>query len=518
MFEWLTDPIKWLEKKFIESAVDVYKQTARIALSSGDVSTSQWDISLDTANHIAGVMAFVAIACGIYAIVKAMLRGSIGDAITSIFLTLMAWPITVILITFVMNALSVEKDVTSRILAWSYSSDSIKIGSIASGGVSVIWVMILCMICIIGSCFLSITMIGRAFLLILAVAFAPIAIMLIPLNSLRSSVRQWASFITGVILYKPLVAILVYLSGQLCLTIGDSVNCLMMVTFAVYVSIFCPWVLVRIVDKVLGVGSSGLNTMATSQQKTGKAVEDTVKLAASVAVAVATGGASAAAGGLAAGGMAAGGMAAKAANGIGSVASMLDSKIPGTGGSTSDLLHNAAQSPFASSKVRNGLNSAAQMLSYRGSNSNSTGTGDDLNNSSGKPFSTFNNGEHSNADRIDVPPSVNEHDSSNNNTDSLKDSDVHTVNGLSVSVSDNGQNESSTPDVHVDGINVNTQENISQKPEPQDLYVTTPSSPQITPNVRVDADVHEHTVSNNSTPSADVHVTENNSYEERERK
>lgn len=518
MFEWLTDPIKWLEKKFIESAVDVYKQTARIALSSGDVSTSQWDISLDTANHIAGVMAFVAIACGIYAIVKAMLRGSIGDAITSIFLTLMAWPITVILITFVMNALSVEKDVTSRILAWSYSSDSIKIGSIASGGVSVIWVMILCMICIIGSCFLSITMIGRAFLLILAVAFAPIAIMLIPLNSLRSSVRQWASFITGVILYKPLVAILVYLSGQLCLTIGDSVNCLMMVTFAVYVSIFCPWVLVRIVDKVLGVGSSGLNTMATSQQKTGKAVEDTVKLAASVAVAVATGGASAAAGGLAAGGMAAGGMAAKAANGIGSVASMLDSKIPGTGGSTSDLLHNAAQSPFASSKVRNGLNSAAQMLSYRGSNSNSTGTGDDLNNISGKPFSTFNNGEHSNADRIDVPPSVNEHDSSNNNTDSLKDSDVHTVNGLSVSVSDNGQNESSTPDVHVDGINVNTQENISQKSEPQDLYVTTPSSPQITPNVRVDADVHEHTVSNNSTPSADVHVTENNSYEERERK
>lgn len=518
MFEWLTDPIKWLEKKFIESAVDVYKQTARIALSSGDVSTSQWDISLDTANHIAGVMAFVAIACGIYAIVKAMLRGSIGDAITSIFLTLMAWPITVILITFVMNALSVEKDVTSRILAWSYSSDSIKIGSIASGGVSVIWVMILCMICIIGSCFLSITMIGRAFLLILAVAFAPIAIMLIPLNSLRSSVRQWASFITGVILYKPLVAILVYLSGQLCLTIGDSVNCLMMVTFAVYVSIFCPWVLVRIVDKVLGVGSSGLNTMATSQQKTGKAVEDTVKLAASVAVAVATGGASAAAGGLAAGGMAAGGMAAKAANGIGSVASMLDSKIPGTGGSTSDLLHNAAQSPFASSKVRNGLNSAAQMLSYRDSNSNSTGTGDDLNNSSGKPFSTFNNGEHSNADRIDVPPSVNEHDSSNNNTDSLKDSDVHTVNGLSVSVSDNGQNESSTPDVHVDGINVNTQENISQKSEPQDLYVTTPSSPQITPNVRVDADVHEHTVSNNSTPSADVHVTENNSYEERERK
>lgn len=518
MFEWLTDPIKWLEKKFIESAVDVYKQTARIALSSGDVSTSQWDISLDTANHIAGVMAFVAIACGIYAIVKAMLKGSIGDAITSIFLTLMAWPITVILITFVMSALSVEKDVTSRILAWSYSSDSIKIDNIASGGASVIWVMILCMICIIGSCFLSITMIGRAFLLILAVAFAPIAIMLIPLNSLRSSVRQWASFITGVILYKPLVAILVYLSGQLCLTIGDSVNCLMMVTFAVYVSIFCPWVLVRIVDKVLGVGSSGLNTMATSQQKTGKAVEDTVKLAASVAVAVATGGASAAAGGLAAGGMAAGGMAAKAANGIGSVASMLDSKIPGTGGSTSDLLHNAAQSPFASSKVRNGLNSAAQMLSYRGSNSNSTGTGDDLNNSSGKPFSTFNNGEHSNADRIDVPPSVNEHDSSNNNTDSLKDSDVHTVNGLSVSVSDNGQNESSTPDVHVDGINVNTQENISQKSERQDLHLATPSSPQITPNVRVDADVHEHTVSNNSTPLVDVHVTENNSYEERERK
>lgn len=195
------------------------------------------------------------------------------------------------------------------------------------------------------------------------------------------------------------------------------------------------------------------------------------------------------------GGMAAGGMAAKAANGIGSVASMLDSKIPGTGGSTSDLLRNAAQSPFASSKVRNVLNSAAQMLFYRGSNSNSTGTGDDLNNSSGKPFSTFNNGEHSNADRIDVPPSVNEHDSSNNNTDSLKDSDVHTVNGLSVSVSDN-----------------------DQKIQPSSLHVTTPSSPQITPNVRVDADVHEHTVSNNSTPSVDVHVTENNSYEERERK
>lgn len=295
------NPLDYVSKWLLNAAVSAWKITCGMALNAGSLSQTQWATTFIVVNKIAGIMGFVAVAVGAVGIVQAAFKGSLGDVVSTVFRTILAWPMTVILITVSWHALAVEGSVTSSILTFAFGDK--KIPNIGldpkipiDAGINIGVVAVIAVLLLVGSLVMLLVMIARSFLIMLAIAFAPVVIMTNSWSSLRPALTKWGSFMAGLVLFKPVVAIIIYMTGTMIQAApsGDMMSYYVGIVGMVLASVL-PWKLVSVVSTFLP-GAMGLNQAAASGHATVSGVVDTAKTAAAIGVGVATGGASMAGG------------------------------------------------------------------------------------------------------------------------------------------------------------------------------------------------------------------------------
>lgn len=290
------NPLDYVSKWLLNAAVSAWKITCGMALNAGSLSQTQWATTFIVVNKIAGIMGFVAVAVGGVGVVQAAFKGSLGDVVSTVFRTIVAWPMTVILITVSWHALAVEGSVTSSILTFAFGDK--KIPNIEldpkipiDAGINIGVVAVIAVLLLVGSLVMLLVMIARSFLIMLAIAFAPVVIMTNSWSSLRPALTKWGSFMAGLVLFKPVVAIIIYMTGTMIQAApsGDMMSYYVGIVGMVLASVL-PWKLVGVVSTFLP-GAMGLNQAASSGQATVSGVVDTAKTAAAIGVGAATGGA-----------------------------------------------------------------------------------------------------------------------------------------------------------------------------------------------------------------------------------
>lgn len=295
------NPLDYVSKWLLNAAVSAWKITCGMALNAGSLSQTQWATTFIVVNKVAGIMGFVAVAVGAVGVVQAAFKGSLGDVVSTVFRTILAWPMTVILITVSWHALAVEGSVTSTILTFAFGDKKIpnieldpKI--LIDAGINIGVVAVIAVLLLVGSLVMLLVMIARSFLIMLAIAFAPVVIMTNSWSSLRPALTKWGSFMAGLVLFKPVVAIIIYMTGTMIQASpsGDMMSYYVGIVGMVLASVL-PWKLVSVVSTFLP-GAMGLNQAAASGHATVSGVVDTAKTAAAIGVGVATGGASMAGG------------------------------------------------------------------------------------------------------------------------------------------------------------------------------------------------------------------------------
>lgn len=292
------DPLGSLSRWLVDGAVDAWKQAAGLALNMGNVTDTQWTTVFDVVNRIAGVMGVIAVAIGAIAIVQEAFKGSLGGVVSAVFRTLLAWPITVVLITITIRALAVESSVTSRILSWAFGgtpNTQTGLNSSALTSINLAVAAIIALLIVIGSIVLILVMTARSFLIMLGVCLAPIVTMSSAWGMLRPALHKWGSWMTGVILFKPLAAIILFITCKIIdASSGDITSYYAAIVGIILSSVF-PWTLIKIVSSFMP-GSDGLHVMSSAGQSTVGAAAGAVRTATAIGVGALTGGATLAGG------------------------------------------------------------------------------------------------------------------------------------------------------------------------------------------------------------------------------
>lgn len=279
----------------MRGAIEGWKKTASWVLTSGALGDAQWTVANDTLNHVAGVMGFVAVGVGAYSIVKNAIRGRAGEVFASLFATVLAWPLTVVCATLLVRGVSVGDKLTSKILEWnSPAFDEIDLDANVFGDVfGVAFALILALLIVIGGVVMLAMTCVRLFLIILGVGFMPVVTMLIGLDSMRAGLSRYANWILGVILMQPLMAVIMYICGELMKSAGpDAPLTYLVAATGVVLSSICPWVMVRVVGQFLPF-QSGSAAAANAGASTVQSGMKAAAQAADMGVRVATGGLSA---------------------------------------------------------------------------------------------------------------------------------------------------------------------------------------------------------------------------------
>lgn len=205
------DPIGSLKELIIDSAVKLYEAVCGAVLSTAGPDNSQWVSAVETVNRIAGVMGFVAVACGAAGVVYAMFKGKPGEVFMALGRTLLAWPLTVVFATVMMRAFAVANQLPKKIL-WSDTEYKLDGNSL---DIPLWTVIVIGLITIISALVLMISIYVQNFLLIFGISLLPCATMVGGWKSLQACLTKWVKFYVGIILFRPVAALMVYITAQM---------------------------------------------------------------------------------------------------------------------------------------------------------------------------------------------------------------------------------------------------------------------------------------------------------------
>lgn len=279
------DPIGSLKTVIIESALELYKTVCGFILSSGGPAGRQWEMATDTINKIAGVMGFVAVACGAAGVVYAMFKGKPGEVFMALGRTLLAWPLTVVFATVMMRAFAVVNKLPTKILA--FDPNDIKLDG-SFNNVSIWSSIVIGLITIISALVLWISVFVQNFLLIFGISLLPCATMVGGWKSLQSCLTKWVKFYAGVILFKPVCALMVYITVKMVQAAAEQKDLgavPMFLTAAVGMALagIMPWKITSIISSFMPLGAEtarAANVAGSAVSAAGNAVLTAGSLAA----------------------------------------------------------------------------------------------------------------------------------------------------------------------------------------------------------------------------------------------
>ena len=317
LFPWMLDP---MGKALQGMMVGAFSSTA------GSVSYAEWNVAITAANRIGWVMGFVNMLICAVGAVHAAVKASPAESVKSFAMAVLAWPLTAICVSVMITCEGIVSLLSARILA--VGADTTK-GRGMESMVSAMFkkileqasvlhsltMLLVYLVLFVGVFLLCCMLAARTLCLVLLAAVAPLPVMSAGWKATRPAMRRWLSAVVGVMLAKPLAALVITVGSALMTSqttsgVGEgSFWDLLVGVAAIYMACYSPKMIMPVVqflgdDRSMGMqqaaSQAGRNALVTAAQLTRQVV--------TAAAGVATGGAAAA--GVQLPGMAQGGLAA----------------------------------------------------------------------------------------------------------------------------------------------------------------------------------------------------------------
>lgn len=317
LFPWMLDP---MGKALQGMMVGAFSSTA------GSVSYAEWNVAITAANRIGWVMGFVNMLICAVGAVHAAVKASPAESVKSFAMAVLAWPLTAICVSVMITCEGIVSLLSARILA--VGADTTK-GRGMESMVSAMFkkileqasvlhsltMLLVYLVLFVGVFLLCCMLAARTLCLVLLAAVAPLPVMSAGWKATRPAMRRWLSAVVGVMLAKPLAALVITVGSALMTSqttsgVGEgSFWDLLVGIAAIYMACYSPKMIMPVVqflgdDRSMGMqqaaSQAGRNALVTAAQLTRQVV--------TAAAGVATGGAAAA--GVQLPGMAQGGLAA----------------------------------------------------------------------------------------------------------------------------------------------------------------------------------------------------------------
>ncbi len=214
--------------------------------SVGTLGNAEWTIATVFTGRLGAVMGVFAVAfCAIEVI-----AGMAGRDPMRIFkgaaVALLAWPITATAAWATIKLTNVSDSLSTAILSGSSAEEvatrffvplQVMLAANPAGGSLI--VMVFALFVLVPTLLLSLVMAFRSFGLLIAVAFAPVALMTQGWAKMRGMARGWATIVGALLVTKPLAAGVIIISLELLETLPD-VGALIMGTVGLWMAAFAP--------------------------------------------------------------------------------------------------------------------------------------------------------------------------------------------------------------------------------------------------------------------------------------
>lgn len=243
------------------------------------IDNAQWGVAVAFTNKLTVVMVGFTVLAGLIQVGRKLFQGRMREAITPAILVVVAWPLTGITVWItIMSVAAVDKIVVAML--GTQSNDSLSklfeaatllgtaqgLGNPAGGGALTANLLMLLILWVF-SLVLSMVMIFRNFALIVLVAFAPLALMLIPAETTRAWSKRWAETVVALLLTKPIAAGLLIISAELVGSVSGLASALMALV-GIIVACASPMAamsLVKFTGANLGAEAGGDASAATTR-------------------------------------------------------------------------------------------------------------------------------------------------------------------------------------------------------------------------------------------------------------
>lgn len=289
----ITMAINALLDWMIDGAVKAWETACKLALQAGSMNANQWQVVSETVGKVSMPMLLLTVIFAAAAMIRELMAGNIGNVWIVFFRSILAWPLTLFSIWLAVMVSNLATSMTGKILNVDMTGGSGEISlpkvdkpSLTSltalmGGLLMLFMILLM---IVGACSIILCMAARTFMLIIILSFAGVAFMYLNDASNRIA-RRYLKYVIGIILYQPLCAVFIHITGRLMSVDGMSnpISFFTGVVGMILASVM-PWVLVSMVAKAGIPIPEGTKGVASAGAKTVGAAESAVKSAVKVAV------------------------------------------------------------------------------------------------------------------------------------------------------------------------------------------------------------------------------------------
>lgn len=277
----------------IDGAVKAWETACKFALQAGSMDDNQWQVVSETVGKVSMPMLLLTVIFAAIAMIRELIAGNIGNVWIVFFRSVLAWPLTLFSIWIAVMTCNLATSMTGKILHVDMTGgsgvislptvDKPNLSSLMTlmGGLLMLFMILLM---IVGACSIILCMAARTFMLIVILSFAGVAFMY--LNDASNKIaRRYLKYVIGIILYQPLCAVFINITGRLMSLDGMSnpISFFTGVVGMILASVM-PWVLVSMVAKAGIPVSEGTKGVASAGAKTVGAAESAVKAAVKVAV------------------------------------------------------------------------------------------------------------------------------------------------------------------------------------------------------------------------------------------
>ena len=216
----LSNFIDWLFKPLDNAASNMI--TGAFTGTAGTVSNSQWNIAITAANRIGWIMGFVNMAICIIGSLHAAVKGSVAESVKSFAMCVLAWPLTAVSVSVMITLEGIVGTVSAKILNVQLSGDT------ASGEFSDSVVSNL-----VGTAtkygaqadmLIRLVVYVLVWIASLAAAVAPLPIMMSGWRTTRPAALKWVEAVAGVMLVKPLSALILMVGSALLNVANNDTN------------------------------------------------------------------------------------------------------------------------------------------------------------------------------------------------------------------------------------------------------------------------------------------------------
>ncbi len=231
----LSNFIDWLFKPLDNAASSMI--TGAFTGTAGTVSNSQWNIAITAANRIGWIMGFVNMAICVIGSLHAAVKGSVAESVKSFAMCVLAWPLTAVSVSVMITLEGIVGTVSARILNVQLSGDTASgafsdsvvsnlVGTATKYGAQTDMLIRLAVYVLVwfASLALSGMLAARLLSLVLLAAVAPLPIMMSGWRITRPTALKWVEAVAGVMLVKPLSALILMVGSALLNVANNDTN------------------------------------------------------------------------------------------------------------------------------------------------------------------------------------------------------------------------------------------------------------------------------------------------------